>query len=180
MERLRLLPSPPLGLQIALHQTGMSLPSITNSAKPVQEDQGVASERGSLSSERLHIAYDIQQRNLIYNFVRTPRADLTRKLLSRCKVLALGRDAFERLMGPCEEVLEREVEAYTQLNKALHLEKSPVSIISPEIEAAASDGAGLSKKIVKQGSQDVVTKSAATREAVKKSNHHAHKPRRIS
>ena len=49
-----------------------------------------------------------------------------RRLLEfRCKVLRMGRDAFERLMGPAEEVLKKEVEEYERLNLKLAQSKAP-------------------------------------------------------
>ncbi len=37
----------------------------------------------------------------------------------RCRVLAMERNAFERLMGPAEESLKKEIEEYTRVNRSL-------------------------------------------------------------
>ena len=37
----------------------------------------------------------------------------------RCRLLALGRDAFERLMGPAEDILLKEVQEYETLNRTI-------------------------------------------------------------
>ena len=47
----------------------------------------------------------------------------------RCKVLTMGRDAFERLMGPAEEVLKKEVEEYEKLNHTL-AQSMPLQILA--------------------------------------------------
>lgn len=42
----------------------------------------------------------------------------------------MGRDAFERLMGPAEEILKKEVEEYEKLNKTLTQSKLAYSVAS--------------------------------------------------
>jgi len=63
----------------------------------------------------------------------------------------MRRDAFERLMGPAEDILKKEVEEYEKVNKKL------ISQVSDAAEAggegvAPQKGAGAGK-LGKQGSQ---------------------------
>lgn len=79
----------------------------------------------------------------------------------------MGRDAFERLMGPCDEVLKREVEAYMQLNASINAATDPVSINNPVETVVKTHSDVASGTTAKQDSQDRGTSSTTL--AVKKS-----------
>ena len=64
---------------------------------------------------------------------------------TKVKLLAMGRDAFERLMGPAEEILTKEVAEYDRINSEM------LNQGSQDVPAAVKKGS-TSKKGQKAGS----------------------------
>jgi len=78
----------------------------------------------------------------------------------RCKVLAMGRDAFERLMGPAEDILKKEVEDYEKLNRKLIRQVSGAAEAGERPPEGKPDQKGV--KLGKQGSQTLAKQGSQT------------------
>lgn len=81
----------------------------------------------------------------------------------------MGRDAFERLMGPAEEILKKEVEEYERLNKDLFRQASDAASLleTSEVAPLVRDASNASTRI-KQGSSGSHVSKAGRQNSVGK------------
>ena len=67
-----------------------------------------------IASGRVKASYLVQAIHVVQGRLRVPARLITVLL----QALSMGRDAFERLMGPTEQILSKHLEEYERINAA--------------------------------------------------------------